>query len=81
MHYQRLSSLRDYIVIFSDQMRVEHHTRTELNSPWTEQVWFHPDDRIPLSGVPAVLQVGDLYRRVALSSINTTRMPRLDLGE
>ncbi|BCM90529.1 hypothetical protein IAD21_02383 [Abditibacteriota bacterium] len=80
-HYQRLSSLRDYLVIFSDQMRVEHHARTQDDAPWTETVWFRPDDVSTLSGVPAILRVGDLYRRVTLSSVNTTRMPRLDLGE
>lgn len=80
-HYQRLPSLRDYLVIFSDQMRVEHHARTQENERWTETVWFRPDDEITLNGVAATLLIGDLYRRVALSSVNATRMPRLDLGE
>ena len=62
-------------------MRVEHHTRAETNTPWMEQVWFRPDDQMTLSGVPATLQVADLYRRVVLSSTNERRMPRLDLGE
>ncbi len=80
-HYQRLLSLRDYLVVFSDQMRVEHHMRAQENAPWIETVWFRADDQITLSGVVATLRVGDLYRRVTLSSVNTSRMPRLDLGE
>lgn len=80
-HYQRLGSLRDYIVIFSDQMRVEHHARDEQSAAWTETTLFRPDEQIELRGVAARLRVGDLYRRVTLSSTNTSRMPRLDLGE
>ncbi len=80
-HYQRLSSLHDYVVIFSDQMRVEHHARDDQNQSWTETIAFRPDDYIELRGVPATLRVGDLYRRVTLSSTNTSRMPRLDLRE
>lgn len=80
-HYQRLSSLRDYIVIFFDQMRVEHHGRDDQNQSWTETISFRLDEHIELRGVPATLRVGDLYRRVQLSSTNTSRMPRFDLGE
>lgn len=80
-HYERLNSLRDYLVIFSNQMRVEHHARNDENAAWTETILFRPDDQIELRGVAAHLRVGDLYRRVELSSENTTRMPRLDLGE
>lgn len=80
-HYQRLTSLRDYVVIFSDQMRVEHHGRDGENQSWTETIFFRPDEQIALRGVAASLRVGDLYRRVQLSSTNTSRMPRLDLSE
>lgn len=80
-HYARIPSLRDYLVVFSDQMRVEHHARSQEADPWTETIWFHPTDQIALVGVPATLQVADLYRRVHLSTVNTTRMPRLDLGQ
>ncbi len=80
-HYQRLASLRDYVVIFSNQMRVEHHGREEAGAAWTETICFRPDERLELRGVAASLRVGDLYRRVTLSSENTTRMPRLDLSE
>ncbi len=80
-HYERLASLRDYLVIFSNQMRVEHHARNDENAAWTETIHFRPDDQIELRGVAARLRVGDLYRRVELSSVNTTRMPRLDLSE
>ena len=79
-HYQRLPSLRDYIVIFSDQMRVEHHGRAEAGGAWTETIHFRPEERLELRGVVATLQVQDMYRRVSLSSEKSTRMPRLDLG-
>jgi len=79
VHYQHLDSLRDYIVIFSNQMRVEHHAREAGTRAWTETILFRPDEQIELCGVPARLRVGDLYRRVQLSTVNTTRIPCLDL--
>jgi Uma2 family endonuclease len=80
-HYQRLSSLCDYIVIFSDQMRVEHHARDDQNQSWTEMIFFRPDEQVELRDASAALRIGDLYRRVSLSSTNTSRMPRLDLSQ
>ena len=80
-HYERLASLRDYLVIFSNQMRVEHHARNDEKQSWTETVHFRPDEQIELRGVAASLRVGDLYRRVTLSNENRSQMPRLDLGK
>lgn len=80
-HYERLSSLRDYLVIFSNQMRVEHHARLDECASWTETVYFRPDEQIELRSVAASLRVGDLYRRVQLDSEPTGLMPRLDLSQ
>jgi len=77
-HYQRLDSLRDYVVIFSNQMRVEHHGRAEAGQAWTETILFRPDEHVELRGVPARLRIGDLYRRVQPGGEDTGLMPRLD---
>ncbi len=79
-HYERLRSLRDYLVIFSNQMRVEHHARNGENEAWRETLHFRPDEQIELRGVAASLRVGDFYRRVTLNRENVGQMPRLDLN-
>ncbi|HET9984232.1 MAG TPA: Uma2 family endonuclease [Longimicrobiales bacterium] len=63
-HYRRLASLREYVLVSQDRMRVEHYARqgerwvlTELNAP--EHV-------VALESIGCTLRLGDLYERVEL---------------
>ncbi len=75
-HYQLIPSLRDYLVIFCDQMRVQHYTR-QPDDTWNERVLSRPDDVIRLSGVAAEITLRELYRRVVFPEETTSRLPRL----
>ncbi|PQV63876.1 Endonuclease, Uma2 family (restriction endonuclease fold) [Abditibacterium utsteinense] len=75
-HYQLIPSLRDYLVIFCDQMRVHHYVRQNDNS-WNERVFVRPDEAIQLSGIAAQLTPSDIYKRVVFPEETTSRTPRL----
>jgi Uma2 family endonuclease len=75
-HYQLISSLQDYLVVFSDQMRVQHYAR-QTDGAWIERVWVRPDDILRLSGVEAQISLRDIYRRVVFPDEPTSRTPRL----
>lgn len=75
-HYQLIPSLRDYLIVFSDQMRAQHYARQNNNS-WLERILTRPEDRIQLSGVAAHLTLFDVYKRVVFPDEPTSRTPRL----
>ncbi len=75
-HYQLIPSLRDYLVIFCDQMRVQHFARQGEKS-WLERVWFRPDDEIEFTGIAARLSLREVYKRVVFPEETSSRTPRL----
>lgn len=75
-HFQLIPSLRDYLIVFSDQMRVEHFARQSEWS-WLERICFRPDDAINLTGVAATLTLREVYHRIELPDEPTSRTPRL----
>ncbi len=75
-HYQLIPSLRDYLVVFSDQMRVQHYARQE-DGVWLERVLFRPDDEVNFTGIAAKITLAEVYRRVVLPDEPSSRTPRL----
>ncbi len=75
-HYQLIPSLRDTLIVFSDQMRVQHYARQNDGS-WNERVFARPADVIQLSGVAARLVLADVYKRIEFPEETTSRTPRL----
>ena len=75
-HYQLIPSLRDYLIVFCEQMRVEHFARQGDNS-WLERVWTRPDDVVELSGVAARLTMREIYRRIEFPEETSSRTPRV----
>lgn len=75
-HYQLIPSLRDYLIIFCDQMRVQHYARQNDGS-WNERVFTRPDQEIRLSGIAASLTLSEVYQRVVFPDEPTSRTPRL----
>ncbi|BBL69490.1 Uma2 family endonuclease [Methylogaea oryzae] len=64
-HYRRLASLREYVLVSQDRMRVEHYLRdgeqwilTELNQPETV---------LELSSIQCGVLLKDIYDKVTLS--------------
>lgn len=61
-HYQRLPSLRHYLLVSHDDVRVEHYERAEAGA-WTYRV-FGPGDVVPLSLLGVSLPVDALYKNL-----------------
>ena len=61
-HYQELTSLREYILVSQDRIRVEHHRL--IKTQWV-QTEFHGNEAVlPLVSIGCELRLQDIYRRV-----------------
>ena len=65
-HYMRLASLREYVLIAQDRMRVERFTRSADGTEWVLSVAQGAEATVELPSIGCVLRVGDLYERVEL---------------
>ncbi len=64
-HYQELVSLREYILVSQDRMRVEHHRLTETQ--WVGKTFEAPEDVLKLNSIECELPLQDIYARVTFS--------------
>lgn len=61
-HYQLLASLRDYLLVSSEDVRVEHFARAD-DGAWLYRA-HGPGDSVTLASVGLTLRVDDLYRNL-----------------
>ncbi len=61
--YRRIESLTDYVLVASDQMRVEHYVR-QAGAAWTLNEYSDPADCVPLVAVGCELPLEEIYYRV-----------------
>jgi Uma2 family endonuclease len=66
-HYQRLPSLKDYILIAQDRVNVEHRT-LGADGNWTARVTTDLEAVIQISSIDCSFQVADAYDRVEFQS-------------
>jgi Uma2 family endonuclease len=66
-HYRMLESLREYLLIAQDSIRIEHYTR-QANGQWLLADVSQPDGSLELSSIGCTLLVADVYEKVALDS-------------
>jgi Uma2 family endonuclease len=71
-HYQHLASLRDYVLIEQDRMRVEHFSRQE-DGAWLFRVYETSEQEIVLSCTDSRLKLGDIYERVTFNLTEQSR--------
>ncbi len=64
--YQEIASLRDYVIVLQDRMRVEHYRR-EAGGLWLYQSLNVEHDRLQLAGTPFAISLAEIYRGVAFS--------------
>lgn len=62
-HYRQISSLRDYLVIYQDTARVEHHRRTE-NNDWLLHEVFGTEHILDLPSLKITLPLTEIYAKV-----------------
>ncbi len=61
-HYMRIPSFVEYLVIATDERRVEHHRRIEPGQ-WLMREYAEDDAQIELPVLAASIVLGDLYDR------------------
>ncbi len=71
-HYQRLESLREYVLIAQDQFRVEHFARRLEAGPneWLLTVATGLDARITLPALGVELPLAEIYAGVRFDAVN-----------
>ncbi len=61
--YRRLETLRDYVLVSADRMRVEHH-HLQDNGVWAYADHGEPDEVLRLASVGCELPLAEIYERV-----------------
>ena len=64
-HYQELVSLREYILVSQDRMRVDHHRLIETQ--WVGKTFEAPEDVLKLNSIECELPLRDIYTRISFS--------------
>ena len=64
-HYQALTSLREYILVSQDRIRVEQYCL--IRTRWVQTEFQTHEDVLPLDSIGCELPLQDIYRRVAFS--------------
>ncbi|MDQ5824117.1 MAG: Uma2 family endonuclease [Chloroflexota bacterium] len=64
-HYRRLETLRDYVLVAQDKVRVEHFVRLDDTSrQWVLTEISEPDGTLHLASIGCNLSLRDIYDRV-----------------
>ena len=61
-HYQELTSLREYILVSQDTVRVEQYRL--VKTQWVQTEFRSPEDVLSLASIGCELPLQDIYRRV-----------------
>ena len=61
-HYQQLTSLREYILVSQDEVRVEHYR--QQRTEWQPTEFRSLADMLSLTSIDCELSLEDIYRRV-----------------
>lgn len=62
--YKQLDSLKEYLLVSQDQVKVEHYTRREAE--WLRTEYRELDDLVLLSTIDCELRLQDIYARTEL---------------
>jgi Uma2 family endonuclease len=65
-HYQQIASLKEYVLISQDKIRVEHYRRQETE--WLQTEFQGLEDVLYLLSIGCELRLQDIYRRVEVAS-------------
>jgi Uma2 family endonuclease len=65
--YRALESLRDYVLIASERIEVEHFSR-QPNGQWLFTAAGHLEDSITVESIGCTLHLADVYERVRLDA-------------
>lgn len=78
IHYQRLASLRDYLLVAQNQARVEHYARQEGNpNQWLLTVLTELSASVQLASLGIELPLAEIYDGVELPAVPPLPPPPL----
>ena len=63
-HYQELASLREYLLVSQDRVRVEHYRLIETQ--WIGKTFHASEDVLKLGSIECELPLQDIYTRITL---------------
>ncbi len=64
-HYQQLDTLREYVLVSQERMRVEHYRLIETQ--WIAKTLEAPQDVLKLNSIECKLPLTDIYTRLSIS--------------
>ncbi len=68
-HYQRLKSLREYVLIAQDRIWVERHERDATDPErWTPTTLAEPDAVLELTAIACAVRLREIYERVTFAA-------------
>ncbi len=65
--YRRIPSLREYLLVSQDRVRVEHYRR-DADGHWTLTDYTGLDDQIPLESLDCVLALTEIYDKIEFAT-------------
>ncbi len=69
LHYQQISTLREYALVSQEEARVELYTRGE-NSAWTYKMVSGPEAVVSFASIDCSVPLADIYRDLELGKPN-----------
>ena len=69
-HYQRLTSLKEYVLVAQDEVRVERYTRQ--GDDWILSVFTSLDDTLRLTSIDCEIPLREIYEKVEFSGENAS---------
>ena len=64
-HYRKLESLRDYVLVAQDKVRVEHYVRSkDVGGQWIFTEISDPDGTLRLASIGCEVALQDVYNRI-----------------
>jgi len=66
-HYRTIDSLKDYVLVDQDQVRIEHYSR-ETDNTWTLHDHEKLDDELKITSIGVSLPLNRVYDRVELTA-------------
>lgn len=67
VHYRSIPSLRDYVIVDSETMAVEHFRHSPDGREWVLHEYREPPDTLPLPAIDVELPLAEIYRDIELS--------------
>ncbi len=65
--YKSLAALRDIVIVYQDEVRLEHYVRA--GEEWRMTAWTALDSQLSLTGLPASIPLAAIYSQTSLSQV------------